>query len=380
MMLQIGTTTSSDPWAILLNLAFLIFLVVSMLYGTKIQAYRSLKVLEGALVKLEKWNLKCKNILVKKIQKLSQSTKTPKEIEAMLDEFMGFVEIMPTTLDPAGIVPKIDFLVDVRDERFKEESQHLAPQATREQQLSLENLIEASMAVDQIFKVVRHFMILAKKTKSYILAMQVEMQMGLIMGMAKAYKDAAKAFDEASPIGDALGPMVAAYFIREVNGPEGAPAEEPVRETSVQRVNFESREILVVRAKGPGGCVGKPGELIKRLIDEEGEQVSRVIMVDAGLKLEGEKTGTVVTGVGAAIGGIGSEKYFIEEASTTKKIPVDAFICRESLEDAITTMKKAIAKAVPTIVNFIKETIRIRTAEGSKVILAGIGNTIGVGL
>jgi hypothetical protein len=43
-------------------------------------------------------------------------------------------------------------------------------------------------------------------------------------------------------------------------------------------------------------------------------------------------------------------------------------------------MKKTIAKSVPTIVNFIKETIRIRTPEGSKVILAGIGNTIGVGL
>lgn len=379
-MLQSTTSTTPDPITIILQLAFLLFFAVSLLYGTKIQAYRSMQVLKTSLEKLEKWNIKCKNLLVKKIQKLSEGTKTPKDIEALLEQFMGFIEIMPSNLDPSGIIPKIDFLVDVRDERFKEESQLLAPQATREQQMSLENLIEASMAVDQIFRTVRHFLILAKKTKSYILAMQVEMQIGLIMGMARAYKDAAKAFDEASPIGDALGPMVAAYFIREVNGPAGAPAEELSRETTLQRVQFENREVFVIRAKGPGGCVGKPGELIKKIIDEEGDQISRVIMVDAGLKLEGEKTGSIVVGVGSAIGGIGSEKFFIEEASTAKKIPVDAFVCRESLEDAITTMKRSITKAVPTIVNFIKETIRLRTPVQTKVILAGIGNTIGVGL
>ncbi len=379
-MWQIGTNTGTDPLSILLNIAFLTFLVISMLYGTKIQSYRSMKAVEASLQKLEKWNLKVKNILVKKIQKLSQGTKTPKEIEAMLEEFMGFVEIMPTSLDPAGIVPKIDHLMDVRDERFKEETKALTPQATREQQMSLENLIEAGMAVDQIFRLIRHYLIMAKKTKSYILAMQVEMQLGLIMNLARAYKDAAKAFDEGSPIGDGLGPTVAAFFIRDVNNQQGSPAEEPVKETTVQRVTFENREVLVVRAKGPGGCVGKPGELIKQLVQKEGDKISRIFMIDAGLKMEGDKTGSVVVGVGAAIGGIGTEKFKIEAASTEKEIPVDALVCRESLEDAITTMKKPIAKAVPTIVDAIKASIRLRTPEGSKVILAGIGNTIGVGL
>jgi len=378
-MLQTGTNTA-DPLSYLFQIAFLTFLVISMLYGTKIQSYRSLKAVEASLLKLEKWNLKVKNILVKKIQKLCQGTKTPKEIEALLEEFIGFIEIMPTSLDPAGIVPKIDHLLDVRDERFKEETRILTPQATREQQLSLENLLEAGMAVDQIYRLIRHYLILAKKTKSYILAMQVEMQLGLIMNLARAYKEAAKAFEEGSPIGDGLGPMVAAYFIRDVNNQQGIPAEELVQETTLQRVIFENREILVVRAKGPGGCVGKPGELIKKLIEKEGDKISRIIMIDAGLKMEGDKTGTIVVGVGAAIGGIGTEKFKIEAASTEKEIPIDAIVCRQSLEDAITTMKKPIAKAIPRIIETIKASIRLRTKEGSKVILAGIGNTIGIGL
>ena len=36
-------------------------------------------------------------------------------------------------------------------------------------------------------------------------------------------------------------------------------------------------------------------------------------MIDAALKMEGDKTGSVVIGVGAAIGGIGVEKYKIEQ-------------------------------------------------------------------
>lgn len=103
-------------------------------------------------------------------------------------------------------------------------------------------------------------------------------------------------------------------------------------------------------------------------------------MIDAGLKLTGEKTGSVAVGVGAAIGGVGVEKFFIEDSATNKTIPIDALICKESLEEAITTMKRPITQSVPKIVDKIKMTIRKRTEKGTKVIVAGIGNTIGIGL
>ena len=103
-------------------------------------------------------------------------------------------------------------------------------------------------------------------------------------------------------------------------------------------------------------------------------------MIDAGLKLTGDKTGSIAIGVGAAIGGIGIEKHYIEESSTGKEIPIDALICRQSLEDAITTMKRPITQSVSKIVEHIKMAIRKRTEKGTKVIVAGIGNTIGIGL
>ena len=74
------------------------------------------------------------------------------------------------------------------------------------------------------------------------------------------------------------------------------------------------------------------------------------------------------------------QKHFIEESSTGKSIPIDALICKQSLEDAITTMKRPITQSVPKFVDKIKMAIRKRTEKGTKIIIAGIGNTIGIGV
>ena len=46
-----------------------------------------------------------------------------------------------------------------------------------------------------------------------------------------------------------------------------------------------------------------------------------VIMIDAGLKLEGEMVGEVSEGIGAAIGGPGVDAFKIEEKLTKYKMP-----------------------------------------------------------
>ncbi len=379
ILAQIGANQGSDPLGYILNIAFLILIFMSMFYGQKLQAYRATKSIEKGLEKLKKWDVKCKNLIVNKIQGMNPST--PKEIERQLEEFITFVAISPTDLDPAGIVPKFEHVVDVRDARFEEQTKIFAPEAPSSQRQNLENLLEAGMAVDQIYRLIRHYLILGKKTKSLILLMQIEMQLGMIMTLAKSYKNAAKAFAEGSPIGDALGPMVVASFIRNVVAdPSTVEVIDAARDTIYQEVPFEGRRVFIVRAKGPGGTVGKPGEVMKNLIHDHAEKLERIIMIDAGLKMEGDKSGSVAIGVGAAIGGIGIEKYKIEESATSKKVPIDAIICRQSLDDAITTMTKEIVQSVPKIVEKVKETIRARTSSSATVIVAGIGNTIGIGV
>jgi len=350
-----------------------------MFYGQKLQGWQASKKIQTGLEKLKKWNDECKEILIANFKEFADKKKTQKDLMFQLEDFITFVTISPVSLDPYGIIPKFDHVVDVRDFRFKEEVELLAPNADTIQRSNLENLLEATMAIDFIYRLIRHYLILGKKTKSMILLMQISMQLGLILAMAKAYYYAAKAFAEGSPIGDGLGPLVVASFIRDVADGE-IEAKEIVRDTIVQELQFEERIIYVVRAKGPGGTVGKPGKVIKKLIDEHGDDISRIIMIDAGLKLTGDKTGSIAVGVGAAIGGIGIEKHYIEESTTGKSIPIDALICKQSLEDALTTQKRTITQSVPKFVEKIKMAIRKRTEKGTKIIIAGIGNTIGIGV
>ncbi|MBA7655088.1 hypothetical protein ES703_62985 [subsurface metagenome] len=378
-MKNIYQTPQTDPISLIISLLWLLLIFVSMFYGQKIHAWKASKEIQTALEKLKKWNDECKEILITNFKEFADKKKTQKDLMFQLEDFLTFVTISPVSLDPYGIIPKFDHVVDVRDNRFKEEVELMAPNADNVQRSHLENLLEATMAIDFIYRLIRHYLILGKKSKSMILLLQISYQLGLIMAMAKAYYHAAKAFSEGSPIGDGLGPLVVASFIRSVSEDE-IKADEITRETIVQEVNFEDRTVFVVRAKGPGGTVGKPGKAIKQLIEQHGDTISRIIMIDAGLKLSGDKTGSIAVGVGAAIGGIGIEKHLIEEASTGKLIPIDALICKQSLEDAITTMKRPITKSVAQFVEKIKTSIRKRTEKGTKIILAGIGNTTGIGV
>ena len=376
---QIGQT-QTDPLSIILNLLFFLLIFVSMFYGQRIQSWKAAKQIEAGLEKLKNWNEECKETLLNKFKEFADKKETDKDLMIKLEDFITFIAIIPVMLDPYGIIQKIDHVIDVRDFRFKEEVAILAPNADDTRRQSLENLLEAVMAVDFIYRLIKHYLILGKKSKSMILLLQISMQMSIILAMAKSFYYASKAFAEGSPIGDALGPMVAGKFVRDVANNGDVEAQDISTDTIMQEVEFEGRTVYVVRAKGPGGTVGKPGKAIKTLVEKHGDSISRIIMIDAGLKLSGDKTGSLAIGVGAAIGGIGVEKYFIEDSTTSKAIPIDAVICKQSLEDAITTMKRPITQSVPHIVEKIKMAIRKRTQSGTKVIVAGIGNTIGIGV
>ncbi|NVM18580.1 MAG: DUF1512 family protein [Candidatus Lokiarchaeota archaeon] len=380
-LMQFGQT-ETDPLGLIFNLLWFALIFVSMFYGTKLQAWRSAREIETGLEKLKKWNDECKQILVSNFKKYAEKNETEKDLMLKIENFLTFVAITPVDLDPYGIIPKLDHIINTRDDRFKEEILMLAPNADPDshETQNLENILEAAMAVDYVYRLVKHFLILGKKSKSYIILMQISMQMSMILAMGKTYFHATKAFAEGSPIGDALGPLVVGSFVRDITNSNDTEAKVIAKDTIVQEILFEDRTIYVVRAKGPGGTVGKPGTAIKKLVEEHGDSISRIIMIDAGLKFSGDKTGSIAIGVGAAIGGIGVEKTYIEDSTTKKAIPIDAVICRQSLENALTTMSRPITKSVHPIVENIKMGIRKRTEKGAKVIVAGIGNTIGIGV
>ena len=134
----------------------------------------------------------------------------------------------------------------------------------------------------------------------------------------------------------------------------------------------------MLKAEGPAGTVGRPGEAVQRIVGEIGLKIDAIIMIDAAMKLEGEKTGSIAEGIGAAIGGIGVEKYQIEEVATRFNIPVYAVIVKQSIQDAITIMRKEISDSFNNVCKTVLTVIEDKTSVGQSVLIIGIGNTLGV--
>ena len=347
-----------------------LFIALFFGFGQKLQMRQFLWDIDKGLRRLDMFRNSAKDLTLKTVKEIGKPTIDPgPSINVLMEQFL----ISPVDMDPAGIVGKIDHLLDVRDEKFKEDVRRIAPGADSSQVMNLENLVEASWALNTIYRIIRHFYLMGKKTNSIFIIIQLQALLPLIIQEAEAYLGAAKAFAEGQPIGDGIGPLVASRLMKD------KVQRKVEKDVVVAETMMEDRRVIALKAEGPGGNVGKPGDAIKTIIEENVGKVSMVVMVDAAVKFEGETSGEVSEGIGAAIGGIGTERYKIEQEATVHKIPVYAVIVKESIQEAITPMKKEIMEAGEKVIERIKSLILERSKPGDTIIVAGIGNTIGIG-
>lgn len=359
-----------DSISSILSMLFYVVFIVFLFYGQRIQMYVMIREVEGSLYKLKYIKEEGRKIAIETIKEIGKPQTDP---SARVDRYLEYFTISPQSMDPAGIVYKLDHILDVRDTRLKDEVKIMAPASDEVQINNLENTLEAAMALNFIYKVVRHFYIQGKKTLSLYIIMQLQMILPLVMKEAEAYASALKAFADGQPIGDGAGPLVAAKLMH------GYETRKLPKDCVVASVPIEGRSTLIIKAEGPGGNVGKPGEAVQAVINENKGKISSVIMIDAGLKLEGEIVGEVAEGIGAAIGGPGVDQFKIEETVVKYKIPLNAVIVKEDIGDAVSPMRKEIADSVDKVIERVKSVIVERTKEGDKVIIVGVGNTIGIG-
>src|SRR5438309_1354420 len=223
--------------------------------------------IDRGLKRLDILRGQAKDLSLKTIKDVGKPSVDPgPQLNVLMEQFL----ITPVDMDPTGIVGKFDHLLDVRDQKFKDDVRKIAPSADDAQVNNLENLVEASWALNTIYRIVRHFYLLGRKTSSFFIIIQLQSLLPLIMQEAEAY-------------------------------------------------------------------------------------------------------------LGAAIGGIGTERFKIEETATNNRIPVYAVIVKESIQEAITPMKKEILEAGEKVIERIKRLVIERTKPGDTIIVAGIGNTIGIG-
>jgi len=364
-----GVAPQDSMIGLIVQVLWLAFFVLYMFYGQRLQVKIMLKEIEGSLFRLKLMRDRGREIAISTIKKLSKEKNDPTE---RVDRVLEHVYIPPVSLDPSGIIRRLEHIIDVRDFRLKDEVKLMVPDVDETKINNLANMLEAALALNQIYKVVRHFYLVGKKTSSFYVILQLQMILPQIMKESQAFASALIAFTTGQPIGDGVGPLVAARLMH------GNKEYEIAKDTIVSEVPIEGRIAYVLKAKGPGGNVGKPGEAIRQLLEEKEGRVNRIIVIDAAQKLEGEKSGEVAEGTGVAIGGPGVDKYKVEEVATKYKVPLNAILIKEGIEDVVSVMRKEIANSVDEVIKRIKRIILEMTKEGDHVIIAGIGNTIGI--
>lgn len=355
-------------WIYVVSFAIIPFF---MLYAQKFQSRVILGEISKSLVKLKTMKETARREAVEYV-KTSVRTSSSGDPAAGVDKFLEYFTIMPVDLDPSGIVRKLDHIMRTRDDRLRAEVKKMCTGANDQEVSKIENILEAATALNMIYKIVRHFYLMGKRTTSMFVLVQLQMVMPLLLEEAEALQKAIAAFKRGQPIGDGIGPMVVGKMML------GKEKKLAAKETVYVEDEYKGRKLYLIKAEGPAGTVGRPGEAMTRLAGDLGIKFDTIIMIDAALKLEGERTGDVAEGIGAAIGGIGVEKYQIEDVATKLDIPVYAVIVKQSVQDAITVMRKEIADASEKVESTVYSVIEDRSTEGQTVMVIGVGNTMGV--
>jgi hypothetical protein len=358
---------SLDPiWTILFYIPILLF----FFYGQRLQSWMMLNEVSRSLNRLKGMKDMTRKETVDYIKNVLKTDSDPTE---KIDQFLEYFTIMPVETDPTGVMRKIEHIMLTRDERIRDEIHALNPEADKVQISTAENILEATTALNLIYKIVRHFYLMGKRTNSIYILAQLQMLMPMIIQEADALLGGVDAFKQQQPIGDGIGAIAAAKFML------GTEKKTIARDTVYSQSDYNGRALYLIKAEGPGGNVGQPGVAVERIVNDMGVKVNTIIMVDAALKLEGEDTGEIAEGIGAAIGGIGVDRFQIEETATKKDIPLYAVVIKQSIVEAISVMRKEIAETTDRVNKRIQRIIDEKTKKGDIVIIVGVGNTFGVG-
>ncbi len=364
----------------LVNVLYLGGFAVLFLYGQRIQLSFMQRGVRGQLAKLDRMQSAARARLIDSLKKFGDgqqlgSVNGSSNLDQSVDRLLGSFVISPVSMDPSGIVPKMEHILDTADENLKGEVKRIASGASDSEVQTLSNVAEIAIGLNNMYKVARHYYILGTKAGGTYSLMQLQMLMPQMMEIAEAYNSAIDAFAGNKTLGDGFGPLVAAALVNEVPF-SGNTWTETVKDTEVAEISVQNHPAYIVKAKGPGGNVGKPGEAIQEILARD-QSVKCVLTVDASLKLEGEETGSLTEGVGAAIGGSGVDRFRIEETASARDIVMLAIVAKMSEKEAITEIPKSVRDRVPSTVERIRGIVR-DLPEDSSIIIAGIGNTLGV--
>ncbi|EIJ66051.1 hypothetical protein BD31_I1289 [Candidatus Nitrosopumilus salaria BD31] len=351
----------------LMMLIWILPIFLFIFYGQRIQLIVTSNELNKAIKKLDGFRSEARSELLNYVKNNLNPKNDPTK---KIDQFLDYFTIMPVDMDPNGIVEKVRHTVRSREDYTREHVQLLSPEINDFELTKVQTLLEIASSLQMIYKIINHMFLTAKKQNNYPLILPLQMILPFIMEQAEAMRDAISPFKLGQPVGDGIGPMVVGKMML------NSPKESIAFQTSLAKIDFDGRKLSLLKAEGPGSTVGRPADALECLVSDT--KIDAIIMVDAALKLEGEDSASIARGFGAAIGGIGTERFQIESIATSHQIPIFSIVVKQSVKEAITLMTKDIANAADDVRSQLYDMIRENTKQGQSVVVIGVGNTAGV--
>ncbi len=344
-------------------LSLLLFILFIYFYP-RLYIWQIITKLESEVVKLEEYSREAQNTVIKNIKK------PKKDVRAKVRDFMNFFVLEPVSVDPYGILKKMEHIIKTSEKRIEAFVDRISDEKSYEKKKNIKYGLLGAMSVTTIYRVVRHYVETIKKTNNLQLALILQMMLPDIMRIAKANVKATKAFVEGIPIGDGIGPLVAALNKKK-------KGEEIERDVVVSEERIANKKVLVMKAKGPGAEISQARlwRAIEQIIKKK--RIKHIISIDASLKLEGEKTGSVAEGVGVAMSPYGVDRAFIEELATKHNIELDGIAIKMSDYEASIPMKREIYNSIPEVQKKLEEIVA--SSPYKSILVVGVGNTCGIG-
>lgn len=359
-----GMKDDTNP---LMMLVWILPIVIFIFYGQRIQLYVTSGEIKKGIKKLGMFRDESRNELINYINEHLSPKNNP---EKKIDQFLDYFTIMPVDMDPHGVVEKVQHIIRSREDYTREHVNSLFSEISDTELPKVQTLLEIASSLQMIHKIINHMFLTAKKQNNYPLILPLQMILPFIMEQAEAMREAVHVFKTGQPVGDGIGPMVVGKMML------NSPKETIAFQTSLAKTEFENRTLFLLKAEGPGSTVGRPADALESIISEN--KIDAIIMIDAALKMEGEDSASIARGFGAAIGGIGTEKFHMEAIAVKKQIPIFSIVVKQSVKEAITLMTKDIADQADDVRSQVYEMVKENTKEGQSVVIIGVGNTVGV--
>ena len=357
----------SDDTNPIMMLIWIIPIILFVFYGQRIQLYITSGEIKKGIKKLYGFKVESRKELIEYVTKTLKPTDDPTK---KIDRFLDYFTIMPVDMDPNGIVDKVRHTVRSREDHTREHVKSLFPEISDFELTKVQTILEIASSLQMIYKIINHMFLTAKKQNNYPLILPLQMILPFVMEQAEAMKEAIPALKAGQPIGDGIGSMVVGKMMLD------RQKETVAFQTVLAKTEFENRKLFLLKAEGPSSTVGRPADALETIVSND--KLDAIIMIDAALKMEGEDSASIAQGFGAAIGGIGVERFQIEAIATTNNIPIFSIVVKQSVKEAITLMTKEIADQADDIRLQVYEMIRESTKQGQSVLIIGVGNTAGV--